>query len=173
MTQPASDDASIDLLRATAELARLAREEDLGTGDLTGRLIDSADLGRFALVARQPGILAGRALASSIIGAYGNDLTIEWDDHATDGARLEHPSTQLAVIAGSTRTVLAAERVLLNFLQRLCGVATLTRRFVDAVAGTQAAIYDTRKTIPGWRLLDKYAVRCGGAAAPPLHPAPR
>jgi nicotinate-nucleotide pyrophosphorylase (carboxylating) len=68
----------------------------------------------------------------------------------------------LATIHGPLGTLLSAERVLLNFLQRLCGVATLTRQFVDAVAGTGATIFDTRKTIPGWRLLDKYAVRCGG-----------
>ena len=66
------------------------------------------------------------------------------------------------VVRGPAGAVLSAERVLLNFLQRLCGIATLTRRFVDAVAGTEAAIFDTRKTTPGWRKLEKYAVRCGG-----------
>jgi nicotinate-nucleotide pyrophosphorylase (carboxylating) len=78
-----------------------------------------------------------------------------------DGDRLS-AGTVIAEAHGAARTLLGIERTLLNFLQRLCGVATLTRRFVDAVSGTQAEIYDTRKTIPGWRVLDKYAVRCGG-----------
>ena len=81
---------------------------------------------------------------------------------AEDGATIDRPSVELARLHGPSRTILQAERVLLNFLQHLCGVATLTNRYVDAVASTAAQIFDTRKTIPGWRILDKYAVRCGG-----------
>src|SRR5438552_10469346 len=78
-----------------------------------------------------------------------------------DGDRLARGAS-IATLRGPLRQLLSIERTLLNFLQRMCGVATLTRRYVDAVAGTSAKIYDTRKTIPGWRQLDKYAVRCGG-----------
>jgi nicotinate-nucleotide pyrophosphorylase (carboxylating) len=89
------------------------------------------------------------------------DLALEFIPKVPDGSPVE-PGTMLATIEGSLQSVLASERIALNFLQRLSGVATLTRKFVDAVAGTQAKILDTRKTTPGWRLLEKYAVRCGG-----------
>ena len=89
-------------------------------------------------------------------------LTIEWGDGLLDGTTISNPPQVMATIRGPVGALLSAERVLLNFLQRLGGVAGLTRRIVDAVAGTGAAIFDTRKTTPGWRALDKYAVRCGG-----------
>ena len=165
-----------ELLQATRALARMARAEDLGTGDVTGMLLEPEDEARFELLFKQPAVLAGRAVASEILKAYDEDITIAWEDAAVDGARFDQPHgaaglsprglvtrpVRLATLTGPNRSILAAERVLLNFLQRLCGVATLTRAYVDAVAGTGAKIYDTRKTTPGWRLLEKYAVRCGG-----------
>ena len=151
-----------ELLRATRTLARAAKEEDLGAGDVTAMLLEPEDQARFELPLKQPAVLAGRAVAGEVLGAYNESIEIEWNDEARDGARFERVPVRLATLTGPNRSVLAAERVLLNFLQRLCGVATLTRKYVDAVAGTGAKIFDTRKTTPGWRLLEKYAVRCGG-----------
>lgn len=111
------------------------------------------------LRAQQPGTLAGRVLLDLITDLYAGQLTV--DAKLDDGQRLE-PGTLIATLTGPLPLLLGIERTLLNFLGRLCGVATLTLRHVDAVAGTRAQIYDTRKTIPGWRMLDKYAVRCGG-----------
>jgi nicotinate-nucleotide pyrophosphorylase (carboxylating) len=89
------------------------------------------------------------------------DIKADWRALQHDGAQVE-PGTLLAEIAGWTRDLLTAERLLLNLIGRLSGIATLTRRYVDAIHDTGAAIYDTRKTTPGWRRLEKYAVRCGG-----------
>lgn len=154
---------SAGALRArAATLAELAREDDLGPGDITGALVDANESAEFHLVARRPGVFAGRVIAGDVIGAYGDSIELRWTNAGVDGATVDANAGPLAVLRGSCQTVLAAERVLLNFLQRLSGVATATRAFVDAVAGTSATIYDTRKTTPGWRLLEKYAVRCGG-----------
>jgi nicotinate-nucleotide pyrophosphorylase (carboxylating) len=154
-------DADHQLLDQVRTLAQLAREEDLGSGDLTSQLLQDLPPTTFKLVARQPGILAGRLIADQILAAYDDSLTLNWSDPAIDGADIGHDLKNLATLTGPPALVLSAERVLLNFLQRLCGVATLTHRFVQAVRGTKAKILDTRKTIPAWRLLDKYAVRCG------------
>ena len=151
-----------ELLDATRVLARSAKEEDLGPGDLTGMLLEPEDQARFELLLKQPAVLAGRAVAAEVLGAYDESIEIEWNDEAREGARFDQVPVRLARLTGPNRSILAAERVLLNFLQRLCGVATLTRKHVDAVAGTGARIFDTRKTTPGWRRLEKYAVRCGG-----------
>jgi len=165
-----------ELLKATRALAQMAKAEDLGTGDVTSMLLEPQGDARFELLLKQPAVLAGRAIAGEILEVYDETITIEWEDEAVDGAFLDRsqraagssprgvPQQQvrLAILTGPNRSILATERVLLNFLQRLCGVATLTRTYADAVAGTDAKVYDTRKTTPGWRLLEKYAVRCGG-----------
>ena len=151
-----------ELLQATRLLARAAKEEDLGAGDLTGMLLEPEDQARFELLLKQPAVLAGRAVAAEVLGVYDESIEIGWNDEARECARFDQVPVRLATLTGPYRSVLAAERVLLNFLQRLCGVATLTRKYVDAVAGTGARIFDTRKTTPGWRRLEKYAVRCGG-----------
>lgn len=151
-----------DVRRQAVTLAILAREEDLGTGDATGALVHESETGTFRLLAKQRGVLAGRAIADAVLSVYGEDLQLKWADAAADGAAVGEDESTLATLHGPVATMLAAERVLLNFLQRLCGIATLTRAYVDAVAGTGAAIYDTRKTTPGWRVLEKYAVLCGG-----------
>jgi nicotinate-nucleotide pyrophosphorylase (carboxylating) len=109
------------------------------------------------LEAREALVVAGLPLAAEVFARLGASL----DAAVSDGARVE-PGAVVARVRGSARDLLAAERTALNFLQRLSGVATQTARFVDAVRGTSARIVDTRKTTPGWRALEKYAVRCGG-----------
>lgn len=144
-------------------LIELARAEDLGAGDISSSLLPDVDTdAAFDLLARVPGTLSGCEIAATILREYNADLNIEWPADMLDGASWSTSPMPLARLSGPLGAALAAERVLLNFLQRLCGVATLTRRYVDAVAGTSSKILDTRKTIPGWRKLDKYAVRCGG-----------
>jgi nicotinate-nucleotide pyrophosphorylase (carboxylating) len=113
------------------------------------------------LVARVPGVLAGLPAVKLVIEAVEPALRLE--PHRADGDRLD-AGTSIGKLSGPMRGILAAERTALNFLQHLSGIATLTRRYVDAVAGLPCKILDTRKTIPGWRLLAKYAVRCGGGA---------
>lgn len=122
-------------------------------------LIDRSDRSELDVVVRKPGVIAGLS-AAGIVTAVA-DAGLEWRPLVAD-ATLVEAGRRVAVLAGSTRGVLAAERVVLNLLGRLSGIATVTRRLVDAVAGTRCRVYDTRKTVPGWRLLDKYAVRMGG-----------
>lgn len=146
---------------ACRRLVDLALAEDLGdAGDRTSTaLIPAGQPGRAAFVARTPGVAAGLPAAALVCAAVGPALT--FTPAVEDGARLER-GTVLATVAGPLRSILAAERTALNFLQRLSGVASLTRTYADAAAGTRAAVLDTRKTTPGWRLLEKYAVRAGG-----------
>jgi nicotinate-nucleotide pyrophosphorylase (carboxylating) len=146
---------------ACQRLIALALDEDLnGAGDLTSQTVIPPELtGKAAFVARAEGILAGLPAAALVLAALDPRLTVELS--AEDGMGLQ-PGSLLATVTGPMASLLSAERTALNFLQRLSGVATQTRRFVDAVAGTPARIFDTRKTTPGWRLLEKYAVRCGG-----------
>lgn len=145
------------------QLIALAKGEDLGAGDVTtGLMADPNQSAEFRLIAKEPGVFAGREIAPLVLEAYDPSIQIEWTDLGADGARLENAPAQLATLRGPLGSILSAERVLLNFLQRLSGVAILTRKFVDAVAGTGAQILDTRKTTPGWRKLEKYAVRVGG-----------
>ena len=145
---------------AVRRLVRLALEEDLGDrGDVTGRIVPERCVAHGSLVARQDGVVAGLALARGILLEVEPKATFV--AHVADGARVTRRLV-VARVEGPARGVLAAERTLLNFLQRLSGIATATRRFVDLVAGTTAKIYDTRKTTPGFRALAKYAVRAGG-----------
>ncbi len=137
-----------------------ALAEDGAEQDITSLCaVDDSAAGTATVLARQPGVFAGRAVFDLLREAYSSRLTVF--TQLEDAAPLR-PGEVIATIAGPMRLLLAIERTLLNFLQRLCGVATLTHRYVEAVAGTGAKILDTRKTIPGWRQLDKYAVRCGG-----------
>ncbi len=157
-----TDTTPQNLLDQATTLAKMAKDEDLGGGDVTSGLIDPATRGTFALAARQRGIFAGREIVPAILTAYGDSIQTEWADRGRDGETIGRDTTALLTLSGPVCDVLTVERVLLNFLQRLCGIATLTRAYVDAVAGTDAKIFDTRKTTPGWRHLEKYAVRCGG-----------
>ena len=140
-------------------LLEMARVEDLGGGDITSAILpeDKTCCGQF--VAREELVFCGGAFLAEIAAAY--DKSIQTKVSVTEGERVES-GTILAGWTGPVRAILSAERVALNFLQRLSGVATTTRKYVDAIAGTAAAIYDTRKTTPGFRALEKYAVRAGG-----------
>jgi nicotinate-nucleotide pyrophosphorylase (carboxylating) len=142
-------------------VVRHALEEDLGrAGDVTSDLIVPADTRIEArLVARKPGTIAGLIAADCAFALVDPSLRVEIKTQ--DGSRIES-GTLLASVAGPARGILTAERVALNFTGHLSGVATATRALVDAVAGTKARIVCTRKTTPGLRVLEKYAVRCGG-----------
>ncbi|MCE9630678.1 MAG: carboxylating nicotinate-nucleotide diphosphorylase [Planctomycetia bacterium] len=135
--------------------------EDLGHEcDWTSVGLIAADArSELEIVARKPGVIAGLQAAAIVAGVA--DPQLVFRPVAADGDVVGAGST-VATLAGATRSVLTAERTVLNLLGRLSGVATATRRLVDAVAGTPCRVYDTRKTVPGWRLLDKYAVRMGG-----------
>lgn len=143
------------------QIIRLAVREDLGRGlDLTTvALVPREARGAAHVVARRSGVIAGLPAAELVLDEMNIDA--EWESLAADGAEVA-AGTVLAQVRGSTRDLLTSERIVLNLLGRLCGVATLTRRYVNAIAGTQTRIYDTRKTTPGWRRMEKYAVRCGG-----------
>lgn len=141
-------------------LVRLALAEDIGRGDVTSRLVvPSSARCRAAVVARQAGTLAGIRVCRRVFAEL--DPAVRFAALARDGDRFRRGDV-LARLAGPARPVLSAERTALNFLQRMSGVATLTARYAAAVRGTGCRVLDTRKTVPGWRLLDKYAVRCGG-----------
>jgi nicotinate-nucleotide pyrophosphorylase (carboxylating) len=146
---------------ACSRLIALALEEDLdAVGDLTSQaVIPEALSGRAAFVARAPGVLAGLPAAALVCAAVEPRLQVT--PLKPEGSAVA-PGDHLATVTGPMRGILAAERTALNFLQHLSGVATQTRRHVDAVAGLPCRILDTRKTTPGWRLLEKYAVRHGG-----------
>jgi nicotinate-nucleotide pyrophosphorylase (carboxylating) len=148
--------------RRNAEtLISLALAEDLGdAGDLTAQAtIPEQAQGAAKFVARAAGVLAGGPVVALLADRLG--LSAGWQPLRSDGDRIAR-GAQIARVAGSMRAILAMERTALNFLQRLSGVATLSAAFVEAVAGSKALILDTRKTTPGWRVLEKYAVRCGG-----------
>jgi nicotinate-nucleotide pyrophosphorylase (carboxylating) len=143
------------------QIVRLAVREDLDRfHDWTTLALVSADQqGRAAIVVRKPGVIAGlRALPIVIDEMH---AAIDVEPIAADGDEIP-PGDAVANLAGSARDLLVCERPLLNLLGHLSGIATLTRKFVVQTAGTRAKIYDTRKTTPGWRRLEKYAVRCGG-----------
>jgi nicotinate-nucleotide pyrophosphorylase (carboxylating) len=142
-------------------ILNLALREDLGTsGDWTSKaLVDEQIIGRAAVVARHTGIVAGLPGVPITLAAV--DSRLDWRRLIRDGQPVSRGDC-VGMVEGPARELLAAERVLLNLIGRLSGIATLTRQYVDAVAGTAARIYDTRKTTPGWRRLEKYAVRCGG-----------
>jgi nicotinate-nucleotide pyrophosphorylase (carboxylating) len=143
------------------ELLQLALREDLAqAGDLTTQaLVPEGAIGRAAMVARKAGVVAGLAAIGPTLRRFDDRLC--WAADTEDGHAVA-ARRRIGLIEGPARAILAAERLVLNFLGRLSGIATMTRRCVDSVAGTRARIYDTRKTIPGWRRLEKYAVRCGG-----------
>jgi nicotinate-nucleotide pyrophosphorylase (carboxylating) len=142
-------------------LLRLAMAEDLGAaGDWTTRALVPAEAsGQAAVVGRQAGVVAGLPAAEMALREI--DPRVHWLAKAHDGDPVA-PGQEIAHVQGLASSLLSAERLVLNVLGRLSGIASLTRRYVDAVAGTRAKIYDTRKTTPGWRRLEKYAVRCGG-----------
>jgi len=142
-------------------LVELAVSEDIGAGDATTPLVVAVDRQGSAIIeARESLIVCGLEITFAVFREI--DPQIQLRARIREGERAE-PGDVLAVAQGNLRGILAAERTALNFLMRLCGVASFTRRFVDAVDGTGVRIVDTRKTLPGWRSLDKYATCVGGA----------
>lgn len=146
---------------AVETLIGMALAEDLGDrGDVTSLATVAADTNiRGQVRAKAAGVIAGLHIFAEVYRQVDPSLVVVFNVDDGDGVT---PGTLVCSVTGAGRSVLTGERVALNFLQRLSGVATLTASFVDAVAGTQAVILDTRKTTPGWRMLEKYAVRCGG-----------
>ncbi len=144
------------------EIARnvaAALAEDIGPGDLTASLVPAVTPGRATVIAREPAVLCGTAWFDRVFAEIDPAVRIDWQ--AADGDRVQ-PEQCLCTLAGPARALLSGERSALNFLQLLSGVASKARQYADAVAGTRAQVVDTRKTIPGLRLAQKYAVRCGG-----------
>jgi nicotinate-nucleotide pyrophosphorylase (carboxylating) len=141
-------------------IVRAALAEDIGSGDVTSQCsIPENAMARAVMVAREPLVVCGLDLVEAVFRELAPDAQIR--RAAVDGQRVS-AGNQLLSIHARARAILAGERVALNFAQRLSGVATLTARYVEAIAGTKARILDTRKTTPGWRALEKYAVACGG-----------
>jgi nicotinate-nucleotide pyrophosphorylase (carboxylating) len=141
-------------------LLKLATEEDLGGGDMTSELLFGDDIRDKAdIVSREEIVVCGMQVVKELLRIY--DRRLKLKVFVKDGQHA-YVGCKLATIKGPLCSILSAERVVLNFLQRLSGIATTTRKYVRAVQGTKAKIYDTRKTLPGWRILEKYAVRCGG-----------
>jgi len=151
----------MDLTQADIErVVDAALAEDIGTGDLTtAALVPASARCRAQLLLEEPGVVCGVHVAAAVFQTV--DPSVHVDVVVEDGTSVDGP-TVLAEVAGHARAVLTGERVALNVLGRLCGIASLTRRYADAVAGTNAKVLDTRKTTPGLRALEKYAVRCGG-----------
>ena len=141
-------------------LIQMAIEEDLGNGDITSELLFGDDtVAKATIVSREEIVVCGMGLVREILKCYDERLKLK--ARINDGESA-HVGSRLGIIEGPLRPMLSAERVMLNFLQRLSGIATTTRKYVNAIQGTKAKIYDTRKTMPGWRTLEKYAVLCGG-----------
>lgn len=146
---------------AAQTLITMALMEDLGDrGDLTCQaLIPSSRRAEVNVVARKPGVLSGSPIGRMVFAQL--DREIDWFAKKADGDRLQ-PGDVVATVSGPLNALLVGERTMLNFMTHLSGIATLTSQFVERIAGTRAVILDTRKTLPGYRRLEKYAVRCGG-----------
>jgi nicotinate-nucleotide pyrophosphorylase (carboxylating) len=151
-----------DKLQAAFEQNLLAALlEDVGTGDLTGKLVPEAPRAKARVLVREEAVLCGAPWFEGIMLAIDQDIAIDWKYAEGD---LMAADSIVCMIEGSPRSLLTAERSALNFLQLLSGVASSTRKYVDVIAGTKAKILDTRKTLPGLRQAQKYAVRVGGGA---------
>jgi nicotinate-nucleotide pyrophosphorylase (carboxylating) len=141
-------------------LIQMAIEEDLGRGDVTSELLfKEGAVDKARIISREEIVVCGVDIVREILKCYDKKLKLTININDGESA---HVGNKIATIKGPLRSMLTAERVMLNFLQRLSGIATTTRKYVRAIQGTKARIYDTRKTMPGWRILEKYAVRCGG-----------
>jgi len=145
---------------ALERIVAAALAEDVGQGDVTTEATVAPEaVGTAELLVKEPGVVCGLGVAEAVFRAL--DPDIRFEPLVAEGAVLGRP-TAVALVTGPERAILTGERVALNFLGRLSGIATLTKRYVDTVAGTGAAILDTRKTTPGLRALEKHAVACGG-----------
>lgn len=141
------------------ETVTRALTEDVGSGDLTAALIPEQVRAEATVISREPAVLCGTAWFDEVFRQIDTHIRVDW--HAHDGDRIE-TNQVLCTLTGPARPLLSGERTALNFLQTLSGTATLARRYADTVAGTRASVLDTRKTLPGLRQAQKYAVRCGG-----------
>lgn len=141
------------------ETVLTALKEDVGAGDLTAQLVPAAQRSRATVITREPAVFCGASWFNEVFKQLSDDIQIAW--RVVDGARVAAGDT-LCTLEGPARAILTGERAALNFVQLLSATATQTARYVDAVAGTKCRILDTRKTIPGLRLAQKYAVACAG-----------
>jgi nicotinate-nucleotide pyrophosphorylase (carboxylating) len=141
------------------EQVTLALAEDLGSGDLTAGLLDEQVVARAHIICREEAVVCGIPWVNQVFHRLDEDIEMAWQVEDGDSAA---PGSVLCLLQGNNRALLSAERTALNYLQTLSATATLTRRYVEAVAGTGVNILDTRKTIPGLRIQQKYAVTCGG-----------
>ncbi len=148
-----------ELAAAIRQNTDIALAEDIGSGDLTAQLIPADAAATATVISREAAVLCGTAWFEACFRKLDPAVEIVWQAQDGDAVR---PNQTLCRIGGQARALLSAERPALNFLQTLSAGATLTRRYVEAIAGTRARIMDTRKTLPGLRLAQKYAVRCGG-----------
>lgn len=147
------------LLKSVDEVARQALQEDLGTGDLSANLISENSHSRATLVTREDAILCGTPWFNSVFRQLDQNITINWK--TKDGDEIKKDQ-ELCILEGPTRALLSGERTAMNFIQTLSGTASVAREYAKALNGTNTKLLDTRKTIPGLREAQKYAVRCGG-----------
>lgn len=153
------DDTEAQLPADLDIVVERALAEDVGSGDVTARLVDASTQARAAVVAREPAVICGQPWFGSVFTQLDPAVTVEWE--IDEGAAVR-PDQCVAQVTGPARAILTGERTALNFLQTLSGTASTVRRFVDRVRGTPVKIVDTRKTVPGLRTAQKYAVVCGG-----------
>ncbi len=152
---------TLDVRNRSLAIIDLALAEDIGNGDVTSNsTVDADRIATASMLVKSPGVIFGVELARDIFARV--DGSLDFVSRVADGAPVE-PGDVIATVTGNARSILLAERVALNFLQRLSGVATITAAYVKAIEGTNARIVDTRKTTPGMRVLEKAAVRAGGA----------
>ena len=142
-----------------APLVALALEEDIGSGDITAGLVSADEKAIGSVITREPGVLCGTQFVDAVFDAVDSSLEVAW--LKVDGDKLK-ANDRLFTVSGAARSILTAERAALNFLQMLSGTASYSAKLAALVKGTSARLLDTRKTIPGFRLAQKYAVTCGG-----------
>jgi nicotinate-nucleotide pyrophosphorylase (carboxylating) len=140
-------------------IVKLALDEDIGSGDITAALVSSGDAARATVITREAGVLCGTQFVDAVFNAVDPGVSVKWNK--ADGDRLK-PNDVLFTLAGNARSILTGERAALNFLQMLSGTASYSASLASIVQGTKAKLLDTRKTIPGFRNAQKYAVTCGG-----------
>jgi nicotinate-nucleotide pyrophosphorylase (carboxylating) len=159
--QPSEDMCMVNgIPTEVTELIRMALKEDIGAGDLTAEyFVPNHKMAQASIIAKEPGILAGGEVAAAVFRVLDPNVNVEMS--LKDGAHLQ-PREVVMKLEGPARSILTGERTALNFLQRLSGIATQTNRYVQVLQGTGTKILDTRKTTPGWRWLEKMAVRAGG-----------
>jgi len=150
---------SDQLISAVAENVRRALDEDLGTEDLTANLVPAPASAKAIVIARETMTMAGQPWVNEVFRQLDPNVAVQWLSNDGDQVPVD---AEICIITGSARAILSGERTALNFLQSLSATATVTARYVQEVESTKARILDTRKTVPGLRLAQKYAVRCGG-----------